>query len=91
MAEAFADRNYNPDGTLVSRREANAVLHDPAAVTANMIRLATEGTLEAVDGSTITMAAESICLHGDTAGAVAMAAAVREGLESAGVSVKSFA
>ena len=91
VAEAFADRNYNPDGTLVSRREANAVLHDPAAVTANMIRLATEGTLEAVDGSTITMAAESIGLHGAPAGAVAMAAAVREGLESAGVSIKSFA
>ncbi|MBV1778052.1 LamB/YcsF family protein [Paeniglutamicibacter sp. ABSL32-1] len=91
VAEAFADRNYNPDGTLVSRREANAVLHDPAQVTANMIRLATEGTIVAVDGSVIPMDAESICVHGDTAGAVAMAAAVRAGLESAGVSIKSFA
>ena len=91
VAEAFADRNYNPDGTLVSRREANAVLHDAEVVAANMIRLATEGTIVAVDGSTINMPAESICLHGDTSGAVAMARAVRNGLESAGVQIRSFA
>lgn len=91
VAEAFADRNYTPEGTLVSRREANAVLHDPATVTANMIRLATEGTIVAIDGTVIPMNAESICVHGDTAGAVAMAAAVRAGLENAGVTIKSFA
>lgn len=91
VAEAFADRNYTPEGTLVSRREANAVLHDPAQVTENMVRLATEGTIVAVDGSTIKMPAESICLHGDTAGAVAMASAVRAGLEHAGVQIRSFA
>ena len=56
-----------------------------------MIRLATEKTIVAVDGSVIPMDAESICVHGDTAGAVAMAAAVRAGLESAGVTIKSFA
>ncbi len=91
VAEAFADRNYTPEGTLVSRREANAVLHDPALVTENMVRLATEGSIVAVDGSTIKMPAESICLHGDTAGAVAMASAVRAGLEHAGVQIRSFA
>ncbi|MDQ0094334.1 LamB/YcsF family protein [Paeniglutamicibacter psychrophenolicus] len=91
VAEAFADRNYTPAGTLVSRLEPNAVLHDPATVTANMIRLATEGTIVAIDGTVIPMDAESICVHGDTAGAVAMAAAVRAGLESAGVTIKSFA
>ena len=91
VAEAFADRNYTPEGTLVSRREANAVLHDPAQVTENMVRLATEGTIVAVDVSTIKMPAESICLHGDTAGAVAMASAVRAGLEHAGVQIRSFA
>ncbi|MFJ2353249.1 LamB/YcsF family protein [Glutamicibacter sp. NPDC087673] len=91
VAEAFADRNYTPEGTLVSRRESNAVLHDPAQVTENMVRLATEGTIVAVDGSTIKMEAESICLHGDTAGAVAMASAVRAGLEHAGVQIRSFA
>lgn len=90
VAEAFADRNYNPDGTLVSRREANAVLHDPAAVAKNMVRLATEGTIVAVDGSVIAMNAESICVHGDTTEAVAMAAAVRSSLEGAGVTIRSF-
>lgn len=90
VTEAFADRNYNPDGTLVSRREANALLHDPETVTRNMIRLATEKTIVAIDGSVIPMDAESICVHGDTAGAVAMAAAVRSGLQCAGVDIKSF-
>jgi UPF0271 protein len=90
VAEAFADRAYNPDGTLVSRREAGAVLHDEDAVAANMVRLATEGTIVAKDGSTIKTAAESICLHGDTGGAVSMAAAVRRELEAAGVGIRSF-
>jgi 5-oxoprolinase (ATP-hydrolysing) subunit A len=91
VAEAFADRAYNPDGTLVSRREEGAVLHDPAVVAANMVRLATEGKLVARDGSVLRSRAESICVHGDTAGAVAMAAALRAGLESAGVEIRSFA
>ena len=91
VAEAFADRGYNPDGTLVSRREPGAVLHDEAEVTARMVRLATEGVLTAVDGSDIRVEAESICLHGDTPGAVAMAAAVRSGLDEAGVRIEAFA
>lgn len=90
VAEAFADRAYNPDGTLVSRREPGAVLHDEDAVATNMVRLATEGTIVARDGSTIKTSAESICLHGDTAGAVSMAAAVRRELEAAGVDIRSF-
>ncbi|TLM74964.1 LamB/YcsF family protein [Pseudarthrobacter sp. NamB4] len=90
VAEAFADRAYNPDGTLVSRREPGAVLHDEEAVAANMVRLATEGTIIARDGSAIRTSAESICLHGDTAGAVSMAAAVRRELETAGVEIRSF-
>ena len=90
VAEAFADRNYNPDGTLVSRREANAVIHDAGTVTANMVRLATQGIITAVDGTEIPMSAESICVHGDTPGAVAMAKAVRAGLEEAGVTIQSF-
>ncbi|ADX71879.1 uncharacterized lactam utilization protein B-like protein [Pseudarthrobacter phenanthrenivorans Sphe3] len=91
VAEAFADRAYNPDGTLVSRRERGAVLHDEDVVAANMVRLATEGTIIARDGSTIRTSAESICLHGDTDGAVSMAAAVRRELEAAGVGIRSFA
>ena len=91
VAEAFADRAYNPDGTLVSRREAGAVLHDPEVVVANMVRLAQSGEIVAVDGSVVKVQAESICVHGDTPGSVAMAAAVRTGLEAAGVGVRSFA
>ncbi|TLM87186.1 LamB/YcsF family protein [Pseudarthrobacter sp. NamE5] len=90
VAEAFADRAYNPDGTLVSRREPGAVLHDEDAVAANMVRFATEGTIIAREGSAIRTSAESICLHGDTAGAVSMAAAVRRELEAAGVEIRSF-
>ncbi|WP_285241121.1 LamB/YcsF family protein [Arthrobacter sp. G.S.26] len=91
LSEAFADRAYNPDGTLVSRREEGAVLHDHAAITANMVRLATEGTIVARDGSVLKVQADSICVHGDTPGAVAMAGAVRSGLAAAGVTVRSFA
>jgi len=91
LSEAFADRAYNPDGTLVSRREEGAVLHDHQTITGNMVRLATEGTIIARDGSPLKVRADSICVHGDTPGAVAMAGAVRTGLEDAGVTVRSFA
>lgn len=90
VREAFADRGYTPEGTLVSRREPGAVLHDVDAVAARVTRLATEGVIEAVDGSELRLDAESVCLHGDTEGAVAMAAAVRACLEAAGVTPKSF-
>ncbi|WP_026551588.1 5-oxoprolinase subunit PxpA [Arthrobacter sp. H20] len=90
VAEAFADRAYNPDGTLVSRRDPGAVLHDEHEVAANMVRLATEGIIVARDGSQVKTTAESICLHGDTTGAVSMAAAVRRDLEAAGVEIRSF-
>ena len=78
-------------GTLVSRREPGAVLHDEDDVAARMVRLATEGVVAAVDGTDVRVDAESICLHGDTPGAVAMAAAVRRALEGAGVSIKASA
>lgn len=90
VAEAFADRNYEPDGTLVSRREPDAVLHDVDQVVANMVRLATAGEIVARDGTVLPMEAESICVHGDTDGAVQMAAAVRAGLQDAGVEIRSF-
>ena len=90
VAEAFADRGYTPEGTLVSRREQGAVLHDAAQVTERMIRLAEHGTLTAVDGSTVHLAAESICVHGDTPGSATMAAEVRTGLERAGITIRSF-
>ena len=90
MAEAFADRAYQPDGQLVSRRAAGAVLHDPALVAARMLRLATEGVIEAVDGSSLRLEAGSICVHGDSPGAVAMARQIRETLVQAGVTIAPF-
>lgn len=91
VTEAFADRAYTPEGTLVSRREAGAVLHDEAEVARRIVRLATEHRLTAIDGTDLHLEADSICVHSDTAGAVAMAAAVRSALEEAGVQVGSFA
>ncbi len=90
VAEAFADRAYTPEGTLVSRREAGAMIHDPALVAARMVQLAQHGTLTAIDGSTIRLAARSICVHGDSPGAVAIARAVREAFEREGITIKSF-
>lgn len=91
VTEAFADRTYTPQATLVSRREPDAVLHDAREVTERMVRLAEEGTLTAIDGSTIRVRADSICVHGDTPGSAAMAAEVRAGLERSGVQIQSFA
>lgn len=90
-AEAFADRAYTPEGLLVSRTEPGSVLHDPGLVAERMVRLAQQGVLEAVDGSDVAIRAESICVHGDSAGAIAMAEATRAALESAGVTIAPFA
>jgi len=90
-AEAFADRAYTPTGHLVSRRVPGAVLHDASAVSARMLRLVSEGVVEAIDGTDVTVRAESLCVHGDSPGAVGMAAAVRTTLLDAGVSIAPFA
>ncbi len=88
--EAFADRSYTPEGTLVPRGREGAVLHDPAVVAGRMVRLATSGVVEALDGTTVPVEADSICVHGDSPGAVAMALAVRDALTSSGVEVRSL-
>ncbi len=90
VTEAFADRAYAPDGTLVSRSQPGAVLHDPDAIARRVVRMATESSVVAIDGTVITLAAESICVHGDSPGAAAIAASVRDGLDAAGVSIASF-
>jgi 5-oxoprolinase (ATP-hydrolysing) subunit A len=89
--ECFADRAYNPDGTLVSRREPGAVIDDEHAVAARAVRMAVDGTVEAADGSEVRVDARSICVHGDTPGAVGLARAVRLTLESGGVRLGPFA
>ena len=90
ICEAFADRAYQPDGQLVSRRLPGAVLHDPVEIAARMLRLVREGRLTAVDGTEISLEAQSICVHGDTPAAVAIAAALRADLAAAGVSLLAF-
>jgi UPF0271 protein len=91
VPEAFADRAYTPEGTLVSRSLPGAVLEDPAQVAEHVLRMATESAVRAVDGSILKIRAESICVHGDSPGAVAMAAAVKSALSGAGVSLAAFA
>lgn len=89
VGEAFADRAYAPDGTLAPRSLPGAVLHE--GVAERVVELVTTGSVEAIDGSRVSVAAESICLHGDTPGAVALAAEVRAALEAAGVGLEPFA
>ena len=91
VAEAFADRAYNADGTLVSRREAGAMIEDDATIIANMIHLARHGEIITRDGTRLPVAAESICVHGDSAGAVATAHGLRAALDEAGIKIKAFA
>ncbi|WP_427871140.1 LamB/YcsF family protein [Leucobacter luti] len=90
VAEAFADRAYAPDGTLVKRGTAGAILA-PADAVAQAIRFAAEGAVTAVDGSVLQIAPDSICLHGDNPAAIALARSIRDGLETAGVEIRSFA
>lgn len=90
VPEAFADRAYTPEGALVSRREAGAVLEDADHVSERSVRMATRQEVVAADGSIVAVSAGSVCVHGDSPGAVAMATAVRRGLEEAGVRVEPF-
>ncbi len=90
VREAFADRGYTPEGTLVPRTEEGAVLSDAEEVGRRVVRMVTEGSVVATDGSEVSLDAESVCVHGDSPGAVAMAESVRAGLEAAGVEVKAF-
>lgn len=89
-AEAFADRAYMPDGSLVPRSKPGSVIHDAAAAAKRVVRMATEGTVEAIDGTIVKFRPQSVCMHGDTAEAVEMAAAVKKALEEAGVAIKKL-
>lgn len=90
VAEAFADRAYRPDGQLVSRREPGAVLRDPAAIADRVVTMVTSGRATAIDGTPIAVSVESVCVHGDSPGAVQIATAVRDRLESAGTDIRAF-
>lgn len=87
--EGFADRAYQPDGTLVPRAEPGAVIHDPEVVVRRALRMVREGTVEAVDGSRVPLVIDTLCVHGDTPGAAELAARIRRALVDAGVEVKA--
>lgn len=88
--EAFADRAYTPIGTLVSRRDAGAVLHDPALIADRSVRMVVDARIEAVDGTPVSVHPRSICVHGDTPNAVQIARQVRAALVAAGVDIAAF-
>jgi len=89
VLEAFLDRGYRSDGSLVARGEPGALLHDPAHVAARALRLVREGVVEATDGTLVHVEAASLCVHGDSPDAVAMARAVRAALDLDGIEVRA--
>jgi UPF0271 protein len=90
VSEGFADRGYTSEGTLVPRSQAGAVLTEPAEVVERAVLMA-DGVVLAMDGTRLLMPVESVCVHGDTPGAVDLAGSVRAALESAGVTVAPLA
>ncbi|HSL20450.1 MAG TPA: 5-oxoprolinase subunit PxpA [Vicinamibacterales bacterium] len=89
-SEVFADRAYEPDGSLTSRRREGSVIHDADAVAARAVRMVRDGSVVATTGASIALRADTICVHGDTPGAADLARRIRQALESAGVAVASF-
>jgi UPF0271 protein len=91
VCEAFADRAYNPNGSLVNRHLTGSIIHNPELVTDRMLRMINERRITAVDGTDIPLEADSICIHGDTPAAVSIARRLRDTLASRGVELKPFA
>jgi UPF0271 protein len=91
VREAFADRGYTAAGRLVARTEPGALVTDVDEVVARVVRLARDGLVRAVSGEDVEVRVDSVCVHGDTPGAVALARSVRDGLAAAGIEVRRFA
>ena len=89
IREAYADRAYQPDGLLVPRQMPGAVLHDPVAIAARAVRLAEQNEIVAADESLVHTQARSLCIHGDTPDAVAIARAVKDALAANGVEIRA--
>jgi UPF0271 protein len=90
VAEAFADRAYTREGALVSRLEPDAVLHDADEIVERCVGMVREGRVAAVDGTVIEFSAQTVCVHGDTPGAVEIAGRLSRGLRAAGVELRPF-
>jgi UPF0271 protein len=88
-AEAFADRAYEPDGSLVSRQKPGAVIHEMDAVVGRALQMVRTRQVQAVDGTLVPLDVDTICVHGDTPGAAALAATLRGALDAAGVIVRA--
>ena len=89
--EIFADRTYEDDGTLTSRKKPGAVLHDPEAASERVLRMVQERAVVTTSGKRIPVEIDTICVHGDEPSAVAMARAVRARLEENGIAIAPFA
>ena len=89
LREAFADRAYNTDGSLVARGVTGAVLTDPVAVAERMVTLVTTGAIETIDGAPLHLKADTICIHSDTPSAVPIARELRARLERAGIAIRA--
>ncbi len=85
--EAFPDRAYTPEGSLLSRRQPGAVVKDPQEVSERALRMVKEGVVIAVDGTTIPLEAQTLCVHGDTPTAVDLVRSIRQTMEADGVAV----
>jgi UPF0271 protein len=90
VAEAFADRAYRSDGKLLPRNESGAVLHDPELIADRVLTMVESGTVTAADGTVLNVEVESVCVHGDSPGAAAIAMAVRDRLLTSGVELAAF-
>lgn len=90
VAEAFADRAYRPDGQLLPRGEPGAVLRDPVQIAERVLKMVDTGAVTAADGSEIRIELESVCVHGDSPGAVQIAVAVRDRLRAGGIQLEAF-
>src|SRR6204780_4681141 len=88
--EVFADRAYEDDGSLVSRRKPGAVLHDPKEIAQRVVRMVQDGAVVSITGKVIKMRTDTVCIHGDTPGAVDIARGVRQALKEAGIDVAPF-
>ena len=89
VREVFADRNYLADGSLVPRTRPDALLHDPEEAAVRVLRMLREGVVRSVDGTDVGVHADTICVHGDTPGAVDFARSLRERLGKNGVSIQA--
>ena len=87
VPEVFADRAFDADGALVSRRRPGAVIHEPERMLERAVVMVRDGSVAAIDGTPLELAGETICVHGDTPGAAGLAMTLRQGLEAAGIAV----